>query len=30
MNPLTQKKDFIALAEKIKTIATSIIKSAVK
>ncbi len=30
MNPLTQKKDFIALAERIKTIATSIIKSAVK
>ena len=30
MNPLTQKKDFIALAEKIKTIATSIIKSSVK
>lgn len=30
MNPLTQKKDFVALAEKIKTIATSIIKSAVK
>ncbi|MGI9541458.1 MAG: pyridoxal phosphate-dependent decarboxylase family protein [Flavobacteriaceae bacterium] len=30
MNPLTQKKDFIALAEKIKTIASSIIKSSMK